>query len=81
MRTIVRDSVAAALARRVSRSARGKPDIERAWRASHEAIAAGGPDRRLVVADRSRHLIAKERPETIVEGVVSLLSESRRSLP
>jgi pimeloyl-ACP methyl ester carboxylesterase len=51
----------------------GKPDIERAWRASHEAMAAGGPDRRLVVAEGSRHLIAKERPETIVEGVVSLL--------
>jgi pimeloyl-ACP methyl ester carboxylesterase len=53
----------------------GKPEIERAWRASHEAMAAAGPDRRLVVAEGSRHLIAKERPETIVDGVVSLLGE------
>jgi pimeloyl-ACP methyl ester carboxylesterase len=52
----------------------GKPDIERAWRASHEAMAAGGPERRLLVAEGSRHLIAKERPETIVEGVVSLMA-------
>jgi pimeloyl-ACP methyl ester carboxylesterase len=55
----------------------GKPDIERAWRASHEAIAAARSDRRLVVAEGSRHLIAKERPETIVEGVVSLMADSR----
>ena len=55
----------------------GKPDIERAWRASHEAIAVGGPDRRLVVAEGARHLIAKERPETIVEGVVSLMAAAR----
>jgi pimeloyl-ACP methyl ester carboxylesterase len=52
----------------------GKPDIERAWRASHEAMAEAGRDRRLVVAEGARHLIAKERPEAIVEGVVSLLS-------
>jgi pimeloyl-ACP methyl ester carboxylesterase len=55
----------------------GKPDIERAWRASHEAVATAGPDRRLVVAEGARHLIAKERPETIVEGVVSLMASAR----
>jgi pimeloyl-ACP methyl ester carboxylesterase len=54
----------------------GKPEIERAWRASHEAMAAGGPDRRLVVAEGSRHLVAKEAPATIVEGVVSLLDSA-----
>ena len=55
----------------------GKPDIERAWRASHEAIAAAGPDRRLVMAEGARHLIAKERPEAIVEGVVSLMAAAQ----
>jgi pimeloyl-ACP methyl ester carboxylesterase len=55
----------------------GKPDIERAWWASHETIVAAGPDRRLVVAEGSRHLIAKERPETIVKGVVSLMAAAR----
>ena len=56
----------------------GKPDIERAWRASHEAIVAGGPGRRLVVAEGSRHLLARERPETIVEGVASLMESAAR---
>lgn len=55
----------------------GKPDIERAWRASHQAIAGAGPERRLVVAEGARHLIAQERPGTIVEAVVSLTAQRR----
>ena len=55
----------------------GKPEIERAWRASHEAIAKAGPDRRLVVAEGARHLIPKERPEVVVEGVMSLMAAAR----
>jgi L-ascorbate metabolism protein UlaG (beta-lactamase superfamily) len=39
--------------------------------------ALGPPDRRLVVAEGARHLIAKERPETIVEEVVSLMASAR----
>jgi pimeloyl-ACP methyl ester carboxylesterase len=58
----------------------GKPDIDRAWRASHEAIAAAGTERWLVVAEGARHLIAKERPEAIVEGVASLMGVARRAV-
>ena len=42
----------------------GKPDIDRAWRASHDAIAKGGPRRRLVVADGSKHDVPAKRPDT-----------------
>lgn len=56
----------------------GKPDIERAWRASHQAIVAAGPDRRLVVAEGARHLIATEGA-TIVEGVASLIAAFERA--
>jgi pimeloyl-ACP methyl ester carboxylesterase len=56
----------------------GKADIDRAWRTSHEAIVAAGPDRRLAVAEGARHLIAKERPETIVEAVALLMAGDHR---
>ena len=49
-----------------------KPEIDRAWRASHEAIVRAGRERRLVVADRSDHDVPEKRPETIVDAVLSL---------
>lgn len=45
----------------------------KAWRASHEAIAAAAPGRRHVVAENSGHDIATDRPDTIVDAVLSLL--------
>ena len=50
----------------------GKPEIDRAWRASHEAIARGGPHRRLVVATGSNHDVPAKRPDTILDAVVAL---------
>ena len=50
----------------------GKPDIDREWRRAHEAIAKGTPRRRLIVAERSKHEIPRDRPDTILEAVVSL---------
>jgi pimeloyl-ACP methyl ester carboxylesterase len=50
-----------------------KAEIDRAWRASHEAIAQAGPRRRLLVADRSDHDVPGKRPDTIVEAVLSLI--------
>jgi pimeloyl-ACP methyl ester carboxylesterase len=47
----------------------GKEDIDRAWRASHTAMAEAAPRRRLVVADRSAHDIPAKRPDTIIEAV------------
>jgi pimeloyl-ACP methyl ester carboxylesterase len=49
-----------------------KPDIDRAWRDSHKAIANAGPHRRLVVAEGSDHDIPEMRPEVIVEAVLSI---------
>ena len=49
-----------------------KPDIDRAWRDSHKAIAHAGPHRRLVVAEGSDHDIPEMRPEVIVEAVLSI---------
>jgi len=50
----------------------GRKDIDRAWRASHEAMAQAAPDRRLVVGDGSNHDIPTKRPHTIIDAVLSL---------
>jgi pimeloyl-ACP methyl ester carboxylesterase len=44
-----------------------------AWRASHERLVAAWPQRRLVVADGSRHQVPAERPDLIVAAVQSLI--------
>lgn len=49
-----------------------KPEIDRAWRVSHEAIAEAGPRRRLVVADGSNHDVPAKRPDAIIHAVLSL---------
>jgi len=51
---------------------------DRAWRDSHAAIASAAPGRRLVVAERSGHDVASDRPDTIVEAVLSLLPAPAR---
>jgi pimeloyl-ACP methyl ester carboxylesterase len=55
-----------------------KADIDRAWRDSHEAIVHAAPQRRIVVADGSDHDIPEQRPEAIVQAVVSLTAERSR---
>lgn len=50
----------------------GKPDIDRAWRASHEAMAAA-PGRRLVIVEGSKHQIPERRPGAIISAVLSLM--------
>jgi pimeloyl-ACP methyl ester carboxylesterase len=50
----------------------GRRDIDRAWRTSHQAMAGGGPSRRLVIANGSNHDIAAKRPRAIVDAVLSL---------
>lgn len=49
------------------------PDLDGPWRASHTAIAGARPNRRLVVAEGSKHDIPAKRPDTIVEAAVSLV--------
>jgi pimeloyl-ACP methyl ester carboxylesterase len=51
----------------------GREDIDRAWRKSHEALAAAGERRRLVVAEGSDHGVPEERPEVIVASVREVL--------
>ena len=48
-------------------------EVEAAWRASHEAIAAAAPNRWLVVAEGSRHAVPSMRPDTIVDAAVRML--------
>lgn len=52
----------------------GRKEIDRAWRRSHEAIAAAGKHRRLVVAEGSDHSVPEDRPEVIVSSVKELLA-------
>jgi pimeloyl-ACP methyl ester carboxylesterase len=57
-----------------TRSVWNRDAEDRAWRASHEAIVAAAPGRRLVVAENSGHDVARDRPDTIVDAVVSLVA-------
>ena len=50
---------------------------DRAWRASHEAIAQAAPGRRLVIAENSGHQVTADRPDTVIDAVLSLLPQSR----
>ena len=51
---------------------------DRAWRDSHAAIASAAPGRRLVVAEGSGHDVPSDRPDTIVEAVLSLMPPPTR---
>ena len=53
----------------------GRERENRAWGASHEAIVAAAPGRRLVIAEGSGHQIARDRPDTIIDAVVSLVEK------
>lgn len=45
-----------------------------AWRASHESLVAGWPQRRLIVAEASDHDVPAERPDLIVEAVAAFVT-------
>ena len=55
----------------------GVPDAAQWWRDAHAQFAKAGPGRRLVVADRSSHDVAHDRPDTIVQAVVDLAGDKR----
>jgi len=55
----------------------GKPDIDSAWRRSHETLAAAGQQRRLAVAEGSDHGVPEQRPEVIVAAVQELMKRRR----
>ena len=52
----------------------GEPEIDRAWRRSHEVMAGRRPGRDLVVAQGSDHDVPEKRPDLIVNAVKRLLA-------
>ena len=53
------------------------PEENRAWRESHEHLAALAKDGKLLVAERSTHLVPDEQPEIIVATVAELVRVAR----
>jgi pimeloyl-ACP methyl ester carboxylesterase len=54
-----------------------KPEESRAWRESHEHLAASVKDGELLVAEHSTHLVPDEQPEIIVAAVAELVRVAR----
>ena len=50
-----------------------KPEENRAWRESHQHLADSVEDGKLLVAERSTHLVPDEQPEIIVSTVAELV--------
>lgn len=54
-----------------------KPEENRAWRESHEHLAASVKDGKLMIAEHSTHLIPDEQPEIIVAAGAELVRAAR----
>jgi len=54
-----------------------KPEENKAWRESHEHLAAAVEDGKLLVAERSAHLVPQDQPEIIVAAVAELVRAAR----
>ena len=57
----------------------GSPEIDGAWRSSHERMASMADERRLVIAESSGHGIPQTQPEIIVGAIEDLLAVIRGS--
>ena len=57
----------------------GPPDVNTAWTASHKAMAAESPLRRITVAEIAAHDIPTEDPETILTAITEAIEEATRS--
>jgi hypothetical protein len=53
------------------------PQEDAAWRASHEHLAASVADWKLLVADKSAHLIPYDQPEILLAAVAELVQKAR----
>jgi pimeloyl-ACP methyl ester carboxylesterase len=53
------------------------------WRDAHQQFVDGAKNRKLVVADRSSHDVAHDRPDVIIQAVAELVAAhgSSRSVP
>jgi pimeloyl-ACP methyl ester carboxylesterase len=54
-----------------------KPEENRAWRESHIHLAASATNGKLLVAERSAHLIPQDQPEIILAAVEELVQAAR----
>jgi pimeloyl-ACP methyl ester carboxylesterase len=54
-----------------------KPEENQAWRESHQHLADSVKDGKLLVAERSTHLVPDEQPEIIVSTVAELVQKVR----
>lgn len=54
----------------------GSEAVDEDWRRSHEAMVTGHTDRRLIVADGSKHDIPGTKPNLIVDAILSLVDET-----
>jgi pimeloyl-ACP methyl ester carboxylesterase len=52
-------------------------DRNLAWRAAHERLAGSVSDGRLIVAERSGHLVTRDEPDLIVTTVSELVRQVR----
>ena len=52
------------------------PEEDEAWRVSHEHLAASVENGKLMVADKSAHLIPYDQPEIIVAAIAELVRDS-----
>jgi pimeloyl-ACP methyl ester carboxylesterase len=49
------------------------------WREAHQQFVDGANNRKLVVADRSSHDVAHDRPDVIIQAVAELVARSKSS--
>jgi pimeloyl-ACP methyl ester carboxylesterase len=56
----------------------GREDIDKAWRRSHEDLAAAGVRRQLIVAEGSGHDVPRERPDVILSAVEQMVTSLSR---
>jgi pimeloyl-ACP methyl ester carboxylesterase len=54
------------------------PRVIRAFQLSHELLAASVEDGKVIKADKSNHLIPRQRPDIVISSVQELLSKARK---
>jgi pimeloyl-ACP methyl ester carboxylesterase len=51
------------------------------WRDAHQQLVSGANNRKLVVADRSSHDVAHDRPDVIIQAVAELVASAKTPQP
>lgn len=53
------------------------PEDAQAWRAAHREFAAHADNRQLVIADKSSHDVAHDRPDVILKAIADMIARKR----